>query len=261
MLASLWISKTGLSAQDKALATVSNNLANVATTGFKRDRVVFQDLLYQTDRQPGAQSSQSTELPSGTQVGTGVRTVATQKVHTEGNLQVTDQPLDLAVNGRGFFQLTLPDGTEAYTRDGQFQLSSDGDIVNSVGIALEPSITVPADATQITIGSDGVVSATIAGQVTPSQIGTIQLVNFINPAGLEAIGGNLLRETQASGTPTAGTPGLDGLGSVEQGVLENSNVSVVEELVNLITTQRAYEMNTKVISASDQMLQFVSQTL
>lgn len=261
MLASLWISKTGLSAQDKALATVSNNLANVATTGFKRDRVVFQDLLYQTDRQPGAQSSQSTELPSGTQVGTGVRTVATQKVHTEGNLQVTDQPLDLAVNGRGFFQLTLPDGTEAYTRDGQFQLSSDGDIVNSVGIALEPSITVPADATQITIGSDGVVSATIAGQVTPSQIGTIQLVNFINPAGLEAIGGNLLRETQASGTPTSGTPGLDGLGSVEQGVLENSNVSVVEELVNLITTQRAYEMNTKVISASDQMLQFVSQTL
>lgn len=261
MLASLWISKTGLSAQDKALATVSNNLANVATTGFKRDRVVFQDLLYQTDRQPGAQSSQSTELPSGTQVGTGVRTVATQKVHTAGNLQVTDQPLDLAVNGRGFFQLTLPDGTEAYTRDGQFQLSSDGDIVNSVGIALEPSITIPADATQITIGSDGVVSATIAGQVTPSQIGTIQLVNFINPAGLEAIGGNLLRETQASGTPTSGTPGLDGLGSVEQGVLENSNVSVVEELVNLITTQRAYEMNTKVISASDQMLQFVSQTL
>ncbi len=261
MLASLWISKTGLSAQDKALATVSNNLANVSTTGFKRDRVVFQDLLYQTDRQPGAQSSQSTELPSGTQVGTGVRTVATQKVHTEGNLQVTDQPLDLAVNGRGFFQLTLPDGTEAYTRDGQFQLSSDGDIVNSVGIALEPSITVPADATQITIGSDGVVSATIAGQVAPSQIGTIQLVNFINPAGLEAIGGNLLRETQASGTPSSGTPGLDGLGSVEQGVLENSNVSVVEELVNLITTQRAYEMNTKVISAADQMLQFVSQTL
>lgn len=261
MLASLWISKTGLSAQDKALATVSNNLANVATTGFKRDRVVFQDLLYQVDRQPGAQSSQSTELPSGTQVGTGVRTVATQKVYTGGNLQVTDQSLDLAINGRGFFQLTLPDGTAAYTRDGQFQLSSDGDIVNSVGIPLEPSITVPPDTVQVTIGSDGVVSATIAGQVTPSQIGTIELVNFINPAGLEAIGGNLVRETQASGTPTTGTPGLDGLGTVEQGVLENSNVSVVEELVNLITTQRAYEMNTKVISAADQMLQFVSQTL
>lgn len=261
MLASLWISKTGLSAQDKALATVSNNLANVATTGFKRDRVVFQDLLYQVDRQPGAQSSQSTELPSGTQVGTGVRTVATQKVYTGGNLQVTDQSLDLAINGRGFFQLTLPDGTAAYTRDGQFQLSSDGDIVNSVGIPLEPSITVPPDTVQVTIGSDGVVSATIAGQVTPSQIGTIELVNFINPAGLEAIGGNLVRETQASGTPTTGTPGLDGLGTVEQGVLENSNVSVVEELVSLITTQRAYEMNTKVISAADQMLQFVSQTL
>ncbi len=261
MLASLWISKTGLSAQDKALAAVSNNLANVATTGFKRDRVVFQDLLYQVDRQPGAQSSQSTELPSGTQIGTGVRTVATQKIYTTGNLQVTDQPLDLAINGNGFFQLTLPDGTEAYTRDGQFQMNSDGDIVNSVGIPMEPSITIPADATQITIGSDGVVSATIAGQVTPSQIGTIQIVNFINPAGLEAIGGNLLRETQASGSPNSGTPGLDGLGTVEQGVLENSNVSVVEEMVNLITTQRAYEMNTKVISASDQMLQFISQTL
>lgn len=261
MLASLWISKTGLSAQDKALAAVSNNLANVATTGFKRDRVVFQDLLYQVDRQPGAQSSQSTELPSGTQIGTGVRTVATQKIYTTGNLQVTDQPLDLAINGNGFFQLTLPDGTEAYTRDGQFQMNSDGDIVNSVGIPMEPAITIPSDATQITIGSDGVVSATIAGQVTPSQIGTIQIVNFINPAGLEAIGGNLLRETQASGSPNSGTPGLDGLGTVEQGVLENSNVSVVEEMVNLITTQRAYEMNTKVISASDQMLQFISQTL
>ncbi len=261
MLASLWISKTGLSAQDKALSTISNNLANVSTTGFKRDRAVFQDLLYQVDKQPGAQSSQSDQLPSGLQLGTGVRTVATQKVHTKGNLQVTEQPLDMAINGRGFFQILTPDGTVAYTRDGQFQTDSDGQIVNSLGLPLEPAITVPSNTTQITIGSDGVVSATIAGQVSPTQIGNIQLADVINPAGLEAIGGNLFRETQASGTPTTGTAGLDGIGTLEQGVLENSNVSVVEELVNLITTQRAYEMNTKVISASDQMLQFVGQTL
>ncbi len=261
MLASLWISKTGLSAQDKALSTISNNLANVSTTGFKRDRAVFQDLLYQVDKQPGAQSSQSDQLPSGLQLGTGVRTVATQKVHTKGNLQVTEQPLDMAINGRGFFQILTPDGTVAYTRDGQFQTNSDGQIVNSLGLPLEPAITVPSNTTQITIGSDGVVSATIAGQVSPTQIGNIQLADVINPAGLEAIGGNLFRETQASGTPTTGTAGQDGIGTLEQGVLENSNVSVVEELVNLITTQRAYEMNTKVISASDQMLQFVGQTL
>lgn len=261
MLASLWISKTGLSAQDTALATISNNLANVSTTGFKRDRAVFQDLLYQIERQPGAQSTQTDELPSGLQLGTGVRTVATQKVHTKGNLQVTEQPLDLAVNGRGFFQILMPDGTIAYTRDGQLQTNSDGEIVNSLGLPLEPAITIPQDTVQVTIGSDGVVSATVAGQTTPTQIGNIELADFINPAGLEAIGGNLYRETQASGTPTVGTAGLDGIGTIEQGVLENSNVSVVEELVNLITTQRAYEMNTKVIAASDQMLQFVGQTL
>lgn len=261
MLASLWISKTGLSAQDTALATISNNLANVSTTGFKRDRAVFQDLLYQIERQPGAQSTQTDELPSGLQLGTGVRTVATQKVHTKGNLQVTEQPLDLAVNGRGFFQILMPDGTIAYTRDGQLQTNSDGEIVNALGLPLEPAITIPQDTVQVTIGSDGVVSATVAGQTTPTQIGNIELADFINPAGLEAIGGNLYRETQASGTPTVGTAGLDGIGTIEQGVLENSNVSVVEELVNLITTQRAYEMNTKVIAASDQMLQFVGQTL
>ena len=261
MLASLSISKTGLSAQDTALATISNNLANVSTVGFKRDRAVFQDLLYQVQRQPGAQTSQNDELPSGLQLGTGVRTVATQKVHTEGTLQVTEQALDLAINGRGFFEILLPDGSQAYTRDGQFQTNSNGDIVNSQGLPLQPAITIPANTTQITIGSDGIVSATISGQTTPSQIGNIQGADFINPAGLEAIGGNLFKETQASGTPQTGTPGLNGLGTVEQGALENSNVSVVEELVNLITTQRAYEMNTKVISASDQMLQFVGQTL
>lgn len=261
MLASLWISKTGLSAQDRALASISNNLANVSTTGFKRERAVFQDLLYQVDKQPGAQSSQSTELPSGLQTGTGVKTVATQKIHTEGNLEVTDQPLDVAINGRGFLQVLLPDGETAYTRDGQLQINSSGTLVNSQGYEIQPSITIPANTLNITIGSDGVVSATIAGSSTPTQLGTLQLAEFINPTGLQAIGGNMFKETGASGTPTTGTPGLSGIGTIEQGVLESSNVNIVEELVNMITTQRAYEMNTKVISASDQMLQFVTQSL
>ncbi len=261
MLASLWISKTGLTAQDNALASISNNLANVSTTGYKRERAVFQDLLYQVDKQPGAQSSQSTELPSGLQRGTGVKTVATQKLHTAGNLSVTDQPLDVGINGRGYLQVLLPDGETGYTRDGQLQLSSTGVIVNSQGYELQPSITVPSNTLNITIGSDGVVSATVAGSSTPTQIGNIQLADFINPTGLQAIGGNMYKETAASGAPTAGTPGLTGLGSIEQGVLESSNVNIVEELVNMITTQRAYEMNTKVISTSDQMLQFVTQSL
>jgi len=261
MLASLWISKTGLSAQDRALASISNNLANVSTTGYKRERAVFQDLLYQVDRQPGAQSSQSTELPSGLQTGTGVKTVATQKLHTEGNLEITDQPLDVAVNGRGFLQVLLPDGETSYTRDGQLQINSSGTLVNSQGYEIQPSITIPANTLNITIGSDGVVSATVAGSSTPTQLGTLQLAEFINPTGLQAIGGNMYKETAASGSPTTGTPGLSGLGTIEQGALEGSNVNIVEELVNMITTQRAYEMNTKVISASDQMLQFVTQSL
>lgn len=261
MLASLWISKTGLSAQDRALATISNNLANVSTTGYKRERAVFQDLLYQVDKQPGAQSSQSSQLPSGLQTGTGVRTVATQKMHTEGNLEVTDQPLDLAINGRGFLQILLPSGESAYTRDGQLQVSSDGTLVNSQGYELQPSLTIPSNTLNVTIGSDGVVSATVAGSSTPTQLGTLQLADFINPTGLQAIGGNLFKETAASGAPTTATPGLNGVGTIEQGVLESSNVNIVEELVNMISTQRAYEMNTKVISASDQMLQFVTQSL
>ena len=261
MLASLSISQTGLSAQDRALASISNNLANVSTTGFKKERAVFQDLLYQVHKQPGAQSSQSTQLPSGLQTGTGVRTVATQKLHTAGNLEITDQPLDLAVSGRGFMQVLLPTGETGYTRDGQLQLSSTGVLVNSQGFELQPSITIPDGTQNITIGSDGVVSATVSGSSTPSQIGTIQTADFINPTGLQAIGGNMYKETAASGTPTTGTPGLNGLGSIEQGALENSNVNIVEELVDMITTQRAYEMNSKVISTSDQMLQFVTQSL
>lgn len=261
MLASLWISKTGLSAQDRALASISNNLANVSTTGFKRERAVFQDLLYQVDKQPGAQSSQSTQLPSGLQTGTGVKTVATQKMHTEGNLEVTNQPLDVAINGRGFLEILLPNGETAYTRDGQLQVNSDGTLVNSQGYEVQPSITIPNNTLNVTIGSDGAVSVTVAGSSTPTSLGNLQLTDFINPTGLQAIGGNLFKETAASGTPTTGTPGENGLGTVEQGVLESSNVNIVEELVNMITTQRAYEMNTKVISASDQMLQFVTQSL
>lgn len=261
MLASLWISQTGLSAQDRALASISNNLANVSTTAYKKERAVFQDLLYQVDKQPGAQSSQSTQLPSGLQTGTGVRTVATQKLHTAGNLQITDQPLDVAINGRGFMQILLPTGETAYTRDGQLQLSSTGVLVNSQGYELQPSITIPDDTLNITIGSDGTVSATVPGSSTPTEVGSIQLADFINPTGLQAIGGNMYKETAASGTPTIGTPGLSGRGTIEQGALEGSNVNIVEELVDMITTQRAYEMNSKVISTSDQMLQFVTQSL
>ncbi|MFZ5605170.1 MAG: flagellar basal-body rod protein FlgG [Pseudomonadota bacterium] len=261
MHSSLWVSKTGLSAQDTRMKTISNNLANVSTTGFKRDRAVFEDLLYQINRQPGGQSSEDTEVPSGLQLGTGVRMVATQKQFTMGNIEVTDQGLDVAINGRGFFQILMPDGSINYTRDGQFQIDSEGNIVNSNGFPLEPSITVPEGVQSVTIGTDGVVSVVDAATGDATEIGNIQLADFINPAGLEALGGNLFRETVASGTPTEGNPSENGLGPVIQGALESSNVNVVEELVNMIETQRAYEMNSKVISTVDQMLQFVTQQL
>ncbi|NPU94055.1 MAG: flagellar basal-body rod protein FlgG [Gammaproteobacteria bacterium] len=261
MHSSLWVSKTGLSAQDTRMKTISNNLANVSTTGFKRDRAVFEDLLYQINRQPGGQSSEDTEVPSGLQLGTGVRMVATQKQFTMGNIEVTDQGLDVAINGRGFFQILMPDGSVNYTRDGQFQIDSEGNIVNSNGFPLEPSITVPEGVQSVTIGTDGVVSVVDAATGDATEIGNIQLADFINPAGLEALGGNLFRETVASGTPTEGNPSENGLGPVIQGALESSNVNVVEELVNMIETQRAYEMNSKVISTVDQMLQFVTQQL
>ena len=261
MLPALWVSKTGLSAQDMNLTTISNNLANVATTGFKRDRAEFEDLLYQIRRQPGGQSSQDSELPSGLQLGTGVRVVGTQKIFTAGSLQTTEQPLDLAVNGRGFFQILQPDGTVSYTRDGSFHLNSDGQIVTSQGFALEPAIVLPNEVRTFTVGEDGTVSVTTAGNPQPQIIGNIQLADFVNPAGLEAIGNNLFLETGSSGAPQVGNPGLNGLGTTLQNTLENSNVSVVEELVNMITTQRAYEMNSKVISTADQMLQYISQNL
>jgi flagellar basal-body rod protein FlgG len=259
MHASLWVSKTGLTAQDTRLNTISNNLANVGTTGFKRDRAVFQDLLYQIKRQPGGKSSQDTTLPSGLQQGSGVRTVATQKVFTLGNLQVTEQPLDMAINGRGFFQVLTPSGNLAYSRDGQFQVDSTGQLVTSSGYVVQPAITIPTDTSTITIGSDGVVTTVVDG--TSSQAGQIQLADFANPAGLQAVGDNLFRETTASGAPSTSNPGINGIGSVLQGTLENSNVNVVEELVNMISTQRAYEMNSKVISTVDQMLNFVTQNI
>ncbi|WP_416398339.1 flagellar basal-body rod protein FlgG [Allohahella sp. A8] len=261
MHGALWVSKTGLSAQDTALKTISNNLANVNTTGFKRDRAMFQDLLYQIDRQPGGLSAQDSTLPSGLQIGTGVRVVGTQKQWTEGNLQVTEQPLDIAINGKGFFQILMPDGTIGYTRDGQFQLNADGQVVTPEGYQLQPGLDVPEDAGVLTIGADGTVSVTVVGDAQPQALGNLNTVSFINPAGLEAIGGNLFRETNASGAPEEGVPGLNGLGTLIQGSIETSNVEVVEEMVNMITTQRAYEMNAKVVTTADQMLQYITQNL
>jgi flagellar basal-body rod protein FlgG len=257
----LYISQTGLSAQDKQLSALSNNLSNVATNGFKRDRVVFEDLLYQIYRQPGGNSTQDTLLPSGMQMGTGVRTVGSQKMFTQGALQTTEETLDVAINGRGFFQIQMPDGTISYTRDGQFQMSSEGQLVTTNGLIVAPGISIPINASTVTIGTDGTVTAVIAGETASTQVGNLTLVDFANPAGLQAMGGNLFRETIASGSPQESAPGQNGLGMVEQGMLENSNVDVVEELVNMITTQRAYEMNSRVISTADQMLQFISQNL
>ncbi|MCZ6644210.1 MAG: flagellar basal-body rod protein FlgG [Gammaproteobacteria bacterium] len=261
MMSALWVSKTGLGAQDTALRVISNNLANVSTIGFKRDRAMFQDLLYQIQEQPGGLSSQETTLPSGLQLGTGVQVGATQKIFTPGNLQITDQPLDLAIDGRGFFQITMPDGTPAYTRDGQFQLDEDGQIVTSEGRPLEPAINIPTGADTITIGIDGTVTVMIRGDIALTQVGNLQLADFINPSGLQAMGGNLFRETPASGAPQVGTPSETGLGALLQGNLETSNVSVVEELVNMVSTQRAYEMNSRFVSTADQMLQFVTQNM
>jgi len=257
----LWVSKTGLSAQDTNMSTISNNLANVNTTGFKRDRAVFQDLLYQINRQPGGLSTENTELPSGLQLGTGVRVVGTAKQFSQGNLQVTGQPLDLAVDGRGFFQIEMPDGQIAYTRDGQFQLNSNGDVVTPDGYPLQPNINVPEGATNITIGRDGTVTVVTDDQAAPVNLGQVTLVDFINPQGLQAIGNNLYKATNASGDPAEGEAGLAGLGNIQQRSIESSNVEVVEELVNMITTQRAYEMNSKVVSTTDQMLQFITNNI
>ena len=259
MIRSLWISKTGLEAQQTQMDVISNNLANVSTNGFKRSRAVFEDLLYQNLRQPGAQSSQQTQIPSGLQIGTGVRPIATERIHTQGNLQQTSNSLDVAIQGAGFFQVLMPDGTTAYTRDGSFQTDNQGQIVTSSGFVVQPAITIPANATSVTIGQDGVVSVTQAGSSAPVQVGSMQLATFINPAGLESMGQNLYMETASSGTPSTNVPGTNGTGTVSQGYVETSNVNVVEELVNMIQTQRAYEINSKAITVSDQMLQKLTQ--
>lgn len=259
MIRSLWIAKTGLDAQQTQMDTITNNLANVSTTGFKRSRAVFEDLIYQNLRQPGAQSSQQTQIPSGLQVGTGVRPVATERIHTQGNLQQTGNKLDVAIQGDGFLQVLMPDGTTAYTRDGSFQTDSQGQMVTANGFPLQPAITIPANALSVTIGLDGTVSVTQPGVVAPVQVGSLQLANFINTTGLQNMGSNLYVETASSGTASTNVPGTNGAGTLSQGYLETSNVNVVEELVSMIQAQRAYEINSKAITVSDQMLQKLSQ--
>lgn len=259
MIRSLWIAKTGMEAQQTQLDVTSNNLANVSTNGFKKSRAVFEDLLYQNIRQPGAQSSQQTNLPSGSQIGTGVRSVAIERIFTQGNPQSTGNDKDLMINGNGFFNVLLPDGTTAYTRDGSFQRDQNGQMVTSSGYVLQPAITIPINAQSITVGRDGTVSVVLPGQAAPQQIGSLQVTTFINPTGLESKGENLYVETGASGNAQTNTPGSNGAGAILQGYVETSNVNVVEEMVNMIQTQRAYELNSKAITTSDQMLQKLSQ--
>ncbi len=259
MMRSLHIARTGLDAQQTQLDVISNNLANVSTTGYKKSRAVFEDLLYQVIRQPGAQSSQQTQLPSGLQIGLGVQTVATERIFNQGNLQATGNSLDVAINGRGFFQILMPDGTTTYTRDGSFQVDSQGQLVTASGYPVQPNITIPQDAITIAIGRDGTVSVTQPGAVTPNVLGQIQLASFVNPAGLQSLGENLFAETAASGPPQANIPGTNGLGLLNQAMVETSNVNVAEELVNMIVAQRAYELNSRAISTSDQMLQRLTQ--
>ena len=261
MIRSLWISKTGMEAQQTQLDTIAHNLANTATNGFKRGHAVFEDLMYQNLRQTGANTSDQTSLPTGLQLGLGVRAAAMARNFTQGNLQQTGSKLDLAVRGSGFFQVQLPDGTNAYTRDGSFQRSATGQLVTSSGYVLQPGITIPANAEpeSLTIGADGTVTVLLPGQASPQTLGQLQLAGFVNPAGLEPRGENLYVESAASGTPTAGSPGTNGLGALTQGFVETSNVNVVEELVAMIQTQRAYEINSKAIQTADQMLQRLSQ--
>jgi flagellar basal-body rod protein FlgG len=258
---SLWIAKTGLDAQQTKMSVISNNLANASTSGYKRSRAVFEDLLYQNQRQVGAQSTQEALFPTGLMIGTGVRTVATEKIFSQGAMTQTSNHLDVGINGKGFLQVQMPDGTLSYTRDGELMVDAQGQLVNANGFAIQPAVTIPGDATSVTIGTDGTVSVTQPGSSLSTQVGNLQLVDFINPSGLQATGQNLFVETAASGAPQTGTPGLNGLGTLMQGFIEGSNVNVVEELVSMIETQRAYEMNSKAIATSDQMLQFVNNNL
>jgi flagellar basal-body rod protein FlgG len=256
----LWSAKTGLDAQNTQMAIIANNLANANTTGFKSDRAAFQDLMYQNVRQVGAQSTQNTQYSTGLTLGTGVRIVATQKNYAQGSVTQTNGALDLSVSGRGFFQITMPDGTLAYTRDGSLTMDNQGNVVTASGYPLSPALTVPAGTQSVTVGADGVVTAVSAANKT-TQIGQVQLADFVNEEGLSPQGNNLLIESAASGAPQTGTPGTNGLGTIQQGSLETSNVNTVTELVNMIECQRAYEMNSKAISTTDQMLQYLTTNL
>jgi flagellar basal-body rod protein FlgG len=261
MESALWAAKTGLDAQQTRMTVTANNLANVSTTGFKKGRAAFEDLLYQNIRQVGSASSQDTQLPSGLSLGTGARVAATEKLYTQGNIQITDNNLDVAINGRGFFQVAMPDGSTGYTRSGNFQVNNQGQLVTANGYIVQPAISIPSGTQSVSIANDGVVSVQVAGQAAPTQVGTLQLVDFVNPAGLQPRGENLLLESGSSGAAQAGTPGLNGLGSLQSGALEASNVNVVEELVSMIEIQRAYEMNSKAISTTDQMLEYLTTRL
>lgn len=255
----MWASKTGIQAQDAKLQTIANNLANINTVGFKRDRVVFEDLFYQVETQPGTQQNTNVNAPSGIQLGTGTRLLSTQKLFTEGPRQTTGRSLDVAIEGQGFLQVELPTGDIAYTRAGQLQVNAEGQLVTAQGLLVRPNIAIPNTATAITIGENGMVSATVTGSTQPNELGQLTLANFINPTGLLALGGNLYQETVASGPPNEGVPGENALGKIKQGALEGSNVQAVEEMVDMIAAQRTYEMNTKVLSAADNMLQYLAQ--
>lgn len=257
----LWVAKTGLDAQQTRMSVVANNLANTNTTGFKRDRASFEDLLYQTTRQPGGATSEQTSLPTGLQVGTGVRVAATSKEFAQGSLAQTGGALDVAINGRGFFEILLPDGSTAYTRDGSFKINAQGELVTNAGFPVQPGLQLPEGAQSITIGADGTVSVQLAGQAEPVQVGALTIADFVNPAGLQAKGENLYIETGASGPAQTGAPGENGTGLLVQGALEGSNVNVVEELVSMIETQRAYETNAKAISTIDSMLAYLNNKL
>jgi flagellar basal-body rod protein FlgG len=259
MMRSLWISKSGMDAQQTQLDHITNNLANSATNGYKRSHAVFEDLMYQNLRQTGGATSDQTQLPTGLQVGLGVRTVATSRQFSQGNMQQTSNPMDVAIQGQGFFQIQMPDGTLGYTRDGAFQVDAQGQLVTSSGFSVQPGIVVPANATGVTIAADGTVTAAIPGTPAGVTLGQLQLTGFINPAGLEPKGQNLFTETSSSGAPQTGAPGTNSLGTLAQGSLESSNVNVVEELVSMIQTQRVYELNSKAIQTSDQMLQRLAQ--
>ncbi len=257
----MWISKTGIQAQDAKLTAIANNLANANTVGFKRDRMVFEDLFYQVERQPGAKLDDNNLAPSGVQLGNGTRLLGTQKIFTTGNIMTTGQSLDVAIVGNGFLQVQMSSGETGYTRAGQLQVNAEGRLVNAQGLPLMPEITIPANATKVSIAENGTVSAAIAGQTTQTELGQLTLANFINPTGLLALGDNLYQESDASGPATVGVAGEDALGKIKQGSLEGSNVQVVEEMVDMISAQRTYEMNAKVLTAADNMMQYLSQAV